>query len=93
MSHPTIILAATQENLFSGFPPRSDTKRAVRQQKIDRGLKFWIKEEDGLYYLCSENKVADQLRRTLLLLRSSSVPLFSHMQNADFLITRLISHQ
>ena len=27
-----------------------------------RGLKFRIYEEEGLYYLCSENKGADQLR-------------------------------
>ena len=27
-----------------------------------RGLKFRIKEVEGLYYLCSENKGADQLR-------------------------------
>ena len=27
-----------------------------------RGLKFRIKELEGLYYLCSENKGADQLR-------------------------------
>ena len=26
------------------------------------GLKFWIQKEEGLYYLCSENKDADQLR-------------------------------
>ena len=26
-----------------------------------RGLKFRIKKEEGLYYLCSENKGADQL--------------------------------
>ena len=26
------------------------------------GLKFWIKKVEGLYYLCSENKGADQLR-------------------------------
>ena len=26
------------------------------------GLKLRIKEEEGLYYLCSENKGADQLR-------------------------------
>ena len=25
-------------------------------------LKFWILEKEGLYYLCSENKGADQLR-------------------------------
>ena len=27
-----------------------------------RSLKFWIKEVEGLYYPCSENKGADQLR-------------------------------
>ena len=27
-----------------------------------RGLKFRIETEEGLYYLCSENKGADQLR-------------------------------
>ena len=26
-----------------------------------RGLKFWIKKEEGSYYLCRENKGADQL--------------------------------
>ena len=26
-----------------------------------RGLKFWIYEVEGLYYLCSKNKGADQL--------------------------------
>ena len=28
---------------------------------MTRGLKFRIKKEEGLYYLCSENKGADQL--------------------------------
>ena len=28
---------------------------------IERGLKFRIWEEEGLYHLCSENKGADQL--------------------------------
>ena len=39
----------------------SDTNRAVRRQKIAkaaRGLKFLIKEVEGLYYLCSKNKGA-----------------------------------
>ena len=27
-----------------------------------RSLKFWIEEIEGSYYLCSENKGADQLR-------------------------------
>ena len=43
------------------FPNRSDTNRAVQAQKQARSLKFRIKEE-GVYYPCSENKGADQLR-------------------------------
>ena len=45
----------------SGFPTRSDTNHAVQSQ-MARGLKFRIYEVEGLYYLCSENKGADQLR-------------------------------
>ena len=45
----------------SRFPNRSDTNQAVHAQKMARGWKFQIKEE-GLYYPCSENKGADQLR-------------------------------
>ena len=41
---------------------RSDTNRAVQPQVTARSLKFRIYEEEGLYYLCSENKGADQLR-------------------------------
>ena len=40
----------------------SDTNRAVQPQKMARSFKFRIYEEEGLYYLCSENKGADQLR-------------------------------
>ena len=40
----------------------SDTNRAVQPQKMARGLKFRILKVVGLYYLCSENKGADQLR-------------------------------
>ena len=29
---------------------------------IEDGLSFWIMIEEGLYYICSENKEADQLR-------------------------------
>ena len=43
------------------FPTWSDTNQAVQVQKIARGLKFRIKEVEGLYYQCSENKGADQL--------------------------------
>ena len=39
-----------------------DTNRAVQSQKIARSLKFQMKEEEGLYYPCSEKKGADQLR-------------------------------
>ena len=43
------------------FPTRSDTNQAVQLQQMDRGLKFWIKKVEELYYLCNENKGADQL--------------------------------
>ena len=35
---------------------------AVQSQNMPRGLKFRIYEEEVLYYPCSENKGADQLR-------------------------------
>ena len=44
------------------FPNRSDTNRPVQAQKRARSLKFWIEVEEELYYPCSENKGADQLR-------------------------------
>ena len=44
------------------FPTWSITNQTVQLQKMARGLKFQIKEVEGLYYLCSENKGADQLR-------------------------------
>ena len=43
------------------FPTRSDTNKAVQLQKMVRGLKFRIWKVEGLNYLCSENKGADQL--------------------------------
>ena len=49
-------------NRSSGFPTRSDTNRAVQQQKMARGLKFRTYDGEVLYYPCSENKGADQLR-------------------------------
>ena len=45
------------------FPNKSDTNRSVQAQKRARSLKFRIKVEEELYYLISENKGADQLRR------------------------------
>ena len=44
-----------------GFPTRFDTNWPVQSQKLVRRLKFRIKEEEGLYYLYSKNKDADQL--------------------------------
>ena len=38
-----------------------DTNQAVQPQKIARGLNCRIKKVEGLHYLCSENKGADQL--------------------------------
>ena len=50
------------KNRYSGFPTRSHTNRAVQPQKMARGLRFRIYVVEGLYYQCSENKGADQLR-------------------------------
>ena len=44
------------------FLTRSDTNLAVQSQKMARGLKFQVYKVEGLYYLCKENKSADQLR-------------------------------
>ena len=60
----------------------SDTNRAVRPQKMARGLKFRNWKEEGLYYPCSENKGADQLRGyreagLRLCLRICKKPVFS----------------
>ena len=43
-------------------PTRSYINQAVQSQKQARSLKFRMYEEEELYYLCSENKGADQLR-------------------------------
>ena len=46
-----------------GVSDWSDTNRAVQSLKMARGFKFLcIYEVEVLYYLCSENKGADQLR-------------------------------
>ena len=44
------------------FRTWSDTNKTVQLQKMARGLKFQVKKVEGLHYLCSENKDADQLR-------------------------------
>ena len=56
---PKVKSAVSQENLSPGFHTRSDTNQAVQSLKMVRGLKFQIKEGEGLYYICSENKGAD----------------------------------
>ena len=43
-------------------PTRSDTNQAVQSQEMVRGWKVWIYNVEELYYPCSENKGADQLR-------------------------------
>ena len=53
-------LRAEKNNNF-GFPTSSDTNQPVQSQKQARSLRFWIYEEEGLFYPCSENKDADQL--------------------------------
>ena len=41
---------------------RFDANRAVQAQKMARGWKFGMYKVEELYYPCSENKGADQLR-------------------------------
>ena len=43
------------------FPTRPDTNLAVQSQKMAICLKFWIKEVEGLFYLFSKNKGANQV--------------------------------
>ena len=43
-------------------PSRSGTNRPVQSQKQARSLKFWIIVKEELYYPCSKNKGAAQLR-------------------------------
>ena len=40
----------------------SDANQAMQSQQMAIGLKFRIKQIEGLDYLCSENKGVDQLR-------------------------------
>ena len=44
-----------------GFQTRPDTNGAVQPQKMAIGFKFRNLEVEELYYLCSENKGADQM--------------------------------
>ena len=44
------------------FLNRPDTNQAAQSQEQARSLKFRIYEEEEVYYPCSENKGADQIR-------------------------------
>ena len=39
-----------------GVSTRSDTNWAVQPKKMVRGLKFWIKKVEGLYYYVVKTK-------------------------------------
>ena len=52
-------------NLILGVWTRSDTNQSAQSQKKARRLKYWKQVEEELYYLCKENKVADQLQLQL----------------------------
>ena len=54
-----LILSRVMRKPVFEFPTSYNTNQAVQTQKMVSGLKFWIYEEEGLNYLCSENKVAD----------------------------------
>ena len=43
--------AASRENLLLRYPTMSDTNRAVQPQKMARGFKFWIRKDEGFYYI------------------------------------------
>ena len=58
-----------------GFPTRSDTNWAVQSLNMARGLNFRFQKVEGLYYPCSENKGADQLRGY----READLPLCFHI--------------
>ena len=73
---------------FRGLSTRSDTNRAVQSQKMARGSKFRIKKGEGLYYICSDNKGADQLRGY----RAADLRLcFRLYAKKGFIMTQLIS--
>ena len=56
------------EKTCQRFLTRSDTNWALQSHKMAGGLKSGMKEVEGLYYLCSENKVS--CKNTLQLILS-----------------------
>ena len=69
------------------IPTMSDTNRAAQSQKMVRGSKLWISKVEELYYPCSGNKGADQLR---MISFAVIAPLFSPMQIVGFPMRRII---
>ena len=56
-------IAQNMSLVLRGFRPGpTQTGLGMQPQKMTRGLKIQIWEVEGLYYPCSENKGADQLR-------------------------------
>ena len=51
------IPAVSLENLYLGFPTRSDTNLAVQPKKLVRGLKFGIKERRDCIIYVAKTKV------------------------------------
>ena len=66
------------------FSTRINTNQTVQAQKMVRGLKFWIYKVEGLYYLYSEIKDADQPSSRYALL-------FLYMSKAGFLMMHVFS--
>ena len=89
-------LSRDTRKLTTWFPTRSGTNHAVQPEKMARSLKFWIKEEEGLYCLCRENKGADQLcsyceaALRLLFELTGSVPSYCWFSSAVFRGIRVI---
>ena len=78
--HLSVVKSISAASLSPRSPTRCDKNLAVQPHKMARGLKFWIQEEkgyeeEGLFYLCSKSKSADQL---------CSAFVFAHMQKAGF---------
>ena len=59
------LLSHLVRNPGFGVSHQVQHKLAIQPQKMARGLKFQIKEVDGLFYLCCE-KNADQLPAQLI---------------------------
>ena len=62
----TIYEVCRDKTCLRSFGPGPTQTRLHRHRRMANGLKFRIKEEEALYYLAIENKVADQLRSNQL---------------------------